>query len=267
VAFVLAAPRERLFEDPNLAMLLDECTQALAAHDISLLVTFAGGQQGEAWVDGYLNRSRPDGVLVASICSGNAAIAGLLASGLPVIGCGKPIGYRGMDAYVTVDDRDGARHMVDYLGATGRRRIGMITGPLDTPGGVERLAGYREIVGRGDAKLIVNGDYTRLSGETAMQRLLEQAPDLDAVFVASDLMAAGALAALRRAGRRIPDDVAVGGFDDSHIAGPANLNLTTIRQPWSRISAEMVRLLVSLINGDSPSAVILPTELVARAST
>ena len=93
-----------------------------------------------------------------------------------------------------------------------------------------------------------------------------QAPDLDAVFVASDLMAAGALTALRRAGRRVPEDVAVGGFDDSSIATTVQPPLTTIRQPLPRISAEMVRLLLGLIAGDPPSAVILPTELVIRDS-
>ena len=99
-----------------------------------------------------------------------------------------------------------------------------------------------------------------------MERLLSQAPDLDAVFVASDLMAAGALTALRRAGRRVPDDVAVGGFDDSSMATAVSPALTTIRQPLTRISAEMVRLLLALIAGEPPATVILPTELVVRDS-
>jgi DNA-binding LacI/PurR family transcriptional regulator len=100
-----------------------------------------------------------------------------------------------------------------------------------------------------------------------MERLLVQAPDLDAVFVASDLMAAGALSALHRSGRRVPEDVAVGGFDDSSIATASHPHLTTIRQPYPRISAEMVRLLLGLIEGESPSAVIVPTELIVRDST
>ncbi len=99
-----------------------------------------------------------------------------------------------------------------------------------------------------------------------MTALLAAAPDLDAVFVASDLMADGALAALERAGRRVPGDVAVGGFDDSTIAASTRPALTTVRQPWDRISAEMVRLLLSLIAGEPPASVILPTELVHRAS-
>ncbi|MEU8615110.1 substrate-binding domain-containing protein, partial [Actinoplanes sp. NPDC048791] len=145
-------------------------------------------------------------------------------------------------------------------------RIAIITGPLDTPGGVDRLAGYREIVGHGDPELIATGDYTQASGEAAMARLLEQAPDLDAVFVCSDLMAAGAITTLQRAGKRVPQDVAVGGFDDNKIATTTKPLLTTIRQPWARQSAEMVRLLLAHIDGEEHSAVILPTDLVVRES-
>lgn len=117
-----------------------------------------------------------------------------------------------------------------------------------------------------DDRLVVSGDCSRASGEAGAERLLGQAPDMDAVFVASDLMAQGVLTALERAGRRVPQDVAVGGFDDSPAALPARPELTTIRQPWDRISAEMVRVLLAQIGGEDPAAVILPTELVKRES-
>ena len=110
------------------------------------------------------------------------------------------------------------------------------------------------------------GDYTEHSGTTAMGLLLSRRPDLDAVFVASDLMARGAMRALAQAGRRVPEDVAVGGFDDSPVAVTTTPPLTTIRQPWQRISSEMARLLLGLIDGDPPSAVILRTELIRRGS-
>jgi DNA-binding LacI/PurR family transcriptional regulator len=142
----------------------------------------------------------------------------------------------------------------------------MITGPQDTSGGVDRLAGYRDVLGAVPDSLVVAGDYSQAGGDAAMTRLLAQASDVDAVFVASDLMAAGALAALRRAGRRVPEDVAVAGFDDSRIAAACHPPLTTIRQPWARISTEMARLLLRLVEGDENAAVILPTELVIRES-
>ena len=125
--------------------------------------------------------------------------------------------------------------MVQYLRRRGRQRIGMITGPLDTPGGVDRLAGYLDVLGDADATRSSSPATT--SATAARPRwpsCCAQAPDLDAVFVASDLMAAGALTALRRAGRRVPEDVAVGGFDDSSIATTVEPALTTIRQPMAR---------------------------------
>jgi DNA-binding LacI/PurR family transcriptional regulator len=266
VAFVLAEPQDRLFEDPNFNMLLHGCTQALAAHDVTLLLTIAGSQEDRKRVSRYITSGHVDGALLVSSHAGNPLIAELLSREVPVVACGKPLGYERSVAYVAADEWDGAHQMTTYLRSQGRRRIATITGPLDTPGGVERLAGYRDALGEVDQRLIANGDYTRHSGEVAMDRLLTAAPDLDAVFVASDLMAAGALAALHRYGRRVPEDVAVGGFDDSSIATSTQPRLTTIRQPYGRISSEMVRLLLGLIEGDAPAAVIIPTELVIRDS-
>jgi DNA-binding LacI/PurR family transcriptional regulator len=267
VAFVLSEPQERLFEDPNFHMLLRGCTQSLAEHDITLVMTIAGTQAERKRVSRYVTSGHVDGALLVSAHLGNPLMDELRGRGVPVVACGKPLGHERDLAYVAADDRDGARQMVQYLVSKGRRTIGMITGPLDTPGGLDRLAGYTDVLGdRDQDRLVVTGDYVQDSGEAAMERLLAQAPDLDAVFVASDLMAAGALNALRRAGRSVPDGVALGGFDDSSIATTVQPALTTIRQPLARISAEMVRLLLDLIAGEPPAAVILPTELVIRQS-
>jgi DNA-binding LacI/PurR family transcriptional regulator len=268
VAFILSEPQELLFEDPNFNILLGGCTKALAAHDITLVLAIAGSQDERKRVSRFVTSGHVDGALLVSAHSGNPIMDELLARGVPAVACGTPLGHERDLAYVAADDRDGARQIVQYLRDSGRRTIATITGPPDTPGGVQRLAGYRDILGdAAEPRLIVAGDsYTRAAGEAAMTRLLDTAPDLDAVFVASDLMAAGALAALRRAGRRVPDDVAVGGFDDSAVATTVEPALTTIRQPLARISAEMVRLLLDLIDGQPPAAVILPTELVVRDS-
>jgi DNA-binding LacI/PurR family transcriptional regulator len=266
VAFVLSEPQDRLFEDPNFHLLLHGCTQALADNDITVLLTLAGSPDERKRVSRFVSAGHVDGVLLVSTHSGNPLVDELRDQDLPVVACGRPLGHERDISYVAADDRDGARQMVTYLRSQGYRRIGMIGGPLDTPGGVDRLAGYRDVLGSVADSLVVSGDYTQASGDAAMTRLLTQATDVDAVFVASDLMAAGALAALRRAGRRVPEDVAVAGFDDSRIAAACHPPLTTIRQPWARISTEMARLLQSLIDGDENSAVILPTELVIRES-
>ncbi|CAM5618398.1 LacI family DNA-binding transcriptional regulator [Streptomyces coeruleorubidus] len=271
IGFLLTEPQEKLFEDPNFNVLLRCCTQALAAHDIPLLLMLAGTQDERRRIMRYITAGHVDGVLLVSSHSADPVAEQLHEAGVPLVQCGKPMGRGTKVSYVAADDRDGARDMMRHLLSLGRRRIGMVNGPVDTPGGVDRLAGYKEVLTEAgleiDERLIVSGDWGRASGEAGAERLLAQAPDLDAVFVASDLMAQGVLAALQRAGRRVPQDVAVGGFDDSPAALASSPELTTIRQPWDRISAEMVRVLLAQIGGEDPAAVILPTELVKREST
>ncbi|MFH9954648.1 LacI family DNA-binding transcriptional regulator [Streptomyces roseolus] len=270
VAFLLTEPQERFFEDPNFNVLLRACTQALADRDIPLILMIAGTEDERRRNLRYIEAGHVDGVLLVSSHSGDPVVARLHEAGVPVVACGKPLGQTTRVGYVAADDRDGAREMVRHLYATGRRRIATVTGPLDTPGGVERLAGYRETLAAcglpADDDLVVTGDYSRAGGAEGARVLLERAPDVDAVFVASDLMAQGVLDTLARSGKRVPEDIAVGGFDDSPAAHASQPPLTTIRQPWDRISAEMVRTLLARIAGEDPATVILPTELVIRES-
>lgn len=268
VAFVLTEPQHRLFEDPNFSILLQGCTQELAEHDLPLLLMTASTDVERKRTSRFLAAGHVDGVLLVSSHTGNPLVDELLRHDIPVVTCGKPLGHEAEVAYAAADDRSGARTMVEHLRARGRRRIATIAGPQDTPGGVERLLGYRDVLGDSVVpELIAHGDYSRASGEEAMALLLHRAPDLDAVFVASDLMAAGAITVLQDAGRKVPHDVAVGGFDDSNVATSTRPSLTTVRQPFERITGEMVRLLLDLVDGKSPAAAILPTELVIRDST
>lgn len=267
VAFIVTEPQERLFEDPNLGILLRGCSQALAAYDMPLLLSVAGTDADRIRVARFVAAGHVDGVLLISTHTGDPVMDALAGHDVPMVVCGEPLGHEGQIAHVAADDRGGARQMVGYLRSLGRRRIGTVTGPMDMPGGPQRLAGYRDAMGADAApELIAQGDYLEASGMTATEELLRRVPDLDALFVASDLMAHGAMRALARAGRRVPGDVAVGGFDDSPAAMTTDPPLTTIRQPWRRISTEMIRLLLSRIGGDPPAAVILPTELVRRGT-
>lgn len=267
VAFILSEPAERLFTDPNFAELLRGCTQALGEHDIGLFVCIAASPSERKRVTRFLAGGHVDGALLVSAHAGDPLLDLLASARVPYVACGAPLGHESSIAYVAADDRGGARTMVSYLRSTGRTRIATITGPLDTSGGQQRLEGYQDVVaGSFDPSLVELGDYSQESGERAMSLLLERHPDLDAVFVASDVMALGSLVALRRAGRRVPEDVAVGGFDDSSAAVAARPALTTIRQPYKRISAEMVRLLLAALGGEPPAAVIIPTELIRRES-
>ena len=157
--------------------------------------------------------------------------------------------------------------MTTYLASRGHTRIATIAGPPDTAGGIERLAGYRAALGEAvDERLIATGDYSRDSGAAAMAELLGRNVPIDAVFAASDLMAAGAIEVLRERGLRVPDDIAVAGFDDTGLAASLKPALTTMHQPFDRIADEMVRLLLAVIDGAAPAATLLPITLVVRDS-
>lgn len=268
VAFLLTEPHQLLFEDPNFAVLLRGAADALAKLDMPLLLMVAGTAEERRRVTEYVTAGHVDGVLLISSHKDNPVVASLLRERVPMVACGTPLGYEGKVAYVAADDVAGAREMVRHLVDTGRRRIATITGPLDTPGGVQRLQGFRDELGsRFEERLVAHGNYSRSSGRRAMAELLDRDPSIDAVFVASDLMAAGALTTLAARGLSVPGDIAVGGFDDSGLAETLQPALTTMRQPFERISAEMVRLLTDLINGQQPATVTLPTTLIPRSST
>ncbi|GAB3651181.1 LacI family DNA-binding transcriptional regulator [Glycomyces tarimensis] len=267
IVMVLSEPQERLFEDPNFSVLMRVATNQLAERDMSLVLMIAGDDGGRDRVARYLRGGHADGALLVSTHAGDPLLEAIERSGVPAVACGAVLGRESVIPYAAADDRGGARAMTEYLVEQGRRRIGMITGPLDTPGGSLRLEGFTGVLGRKASKqMIVHGDYTQAGGEVAMRRLLETVPDLDAVFVASDLMAAGALQALHLGGRRVPDDVAVGGFDDSAIATATRPALTTVRQPLAKVAEETVRLLIALLNEEEVEPVVFPTELVVRAS-
>jgi DNA-binding LacI/PurR family transcriptional regulator len=145
---------------------------------------------------------------------------------------------------------------------------------------VDRLAGFKRGLGRSfRARRVETGDFTKQSGEAATTRLLARHPDIDGLFAASDLMALGALTALRRAGRRVPDDVALVGYDDNEFATTSEPPLTTILQDPILQGRMMVRLYLAHYRPDLPMApepgipdvtdthhVILPVELVVRES-
>jgi DNA-binding LacI/PurR family transcriptional regulator len=267
MAVVLSEPQERLFEDPNFSVLVRAFAQRLAEADMSMVLMIAGTAGERERVTRYARAGHVDGVLLISTHAGDPIFDELEAAAVPTVACGKPLEHEASIPYVAADDREGARQMVRHLQAAGRERIGTIAGPLDTSGGRDRLDGYRDVLGSApEAYVVAAREYTQASGEEAMERLLGRAPDIDAVFVASDLLAAGALAVLRRAGRRVPEDVAVGGFDDSQIAAATTPPLTTVRNPLERVAATMVELALRHIDKQAVESVLVPTELVRRES-
>jgi len=268
VAFVLSEPQDRLFEDPVFSVLLRSCTQILGEQDCSLMLMLASNPDERARVLRFVRGGHVDGVLLVSTHHGDQFAQQLHATGLPLVVCGRPPDAGLPMAYVAADDRGGARLMTQYLLDRGRQVITTVAGPEDTTGGLERLAGFRDLLGsRAVDRVIVRAtDFSIDAGRTAMTELLHGCPDLDAVFVASDLLAVGALQALHSASRKVPEDVLVGGFDDSAIASATQPPLTTVRQPLTQVAAEMVEVLITLIAGRPASSRVLPTELVRRES-
>ncbi|QCB92779.1 LacI family DNA-binding transcriptional regulator [Cellulomonas shaoxiangyii] len=267
LAFLLTEPQDMLFADPNFAILLRGAAEALARRQMTLVLLVAGTPVERENAAAYVADGHVDGVLLISTHADDPLLADLVARGIPTVSCGLPLGYTGQVASVSVDEVGGARTMVRHLRSTGRRRVAMIAGPLDTPGGRYRLDGYRDELGADyDARYVAYGDYTAGSGAAAMAELLDRVPDLDAVFAASDTMAAGAIATLRKHGRRVPADVAVGGFDDAGLAATLDPPLTTMHQPFDLISAEMVGLLLDVVAGGPHKSVTMPASLVVRTS-
>jgi DNA-binding LacI/PurR family transcriptional regulator len=189
-------------------------------------------------------------------------------NGLPMVLGGRPTGFT-PESYVDVDNYAGAKMAVDHLVSRGRTRIATIAGPQDMLAGVARLDGWRDATQATRDDLVAYGGFSESSGEAAMDELLASRPDLDAVFVASDPMAFGAMRAIKRSGRRIPDDVAVVGFDGSPAAANTEPPLTTVHQPAEAMGRHMARLLLARIDGtrvDEPGVILIP-ELVVRASS
>ena len=255
----------RVLTDDSLARLVGGVRRALG-DERELVVMITGRTDLRSTVPGYLRGGRADGVLLLSAY--DAPCASLLPAGLPVVLCGRPLWTTPLP-YVGADDRGGARAAVSYLARSGRREIGTIAGPPDQATGVDRLAGYRSAMAEMGAEtsgLITYGDLRQASGEHAMNRLLDRHPDIDAVLAASDQMAVGALRALHRTGRRVPDDVAVVGFDDAPIAGRVRPRLTTVRRPIEQMGARLARELLRRIAGAPDRNVVLDTELIIRDS-
>lgn len=267
VGFLLTEPQQLLFSDPNFAVLLREAARALAQRDMPLVLMMAATPEERRRITRYLDAGHVDGVLLISPHRGDPLIRMLADHKVPAVCCGKPPSRDARLSYVTTDDFQGGLDMTDYLLQRGYRHIAMIAGPPDTSGGVDRLAGYQAALGgAADPLLVAVGDYSHESGAKAMAELLDRRTAIDAVFAASDLMAAGALDVLHTRRLSVPRDIAVAGFDDSGLAATLRPPLTTMHQPFDRIADEMVRLLLDLLDGAPPTGTFVTASLTQRDS-
>lgn len=266
IALVVPEDTTRFFGDPFFASIVAGITGALGGSDYLLNLLIASDDPGEKMTS-FVRNGGVDGALIVSHHTSDAFVE-RIADAVPVVWGGRPPHQRPSEYVVDVDNTAAARMATQHLIDTGRTRIATITGPTTMLASLDRLQGFHGALA--DAGLSPcaedEGDYTEESGMDAARRML--AGDRpDAIFAASDLMARGALRALRAEGLRVPDDVAVVGFDDSQVALSTDPPLTTVRQPMYAMGETMAEVLLSRLAGSEPPAVtILPTELVVRES-
>lgn len=258
-----------LFSDPYFPLLIQGISAACNQHDYSTMLWLAEPEYERRTIQQIVSAGMIDGVIVASALTNDAVIEAVRARKIPFVLIGRHPIHTDI-TYVDVDNRVSSRDAVLHLLRLGYKRIGTITGPQNMIGGLDRLAGYKDAFkARGlvaDNTLVVEGDFSEASGYAAMLELLPQSPD--AVFVASDMMALGAMRALREAGKRIPHDIALVSYDDMPFAARTDPPLTTVRQPINRAGFVAAETLMDLIREreSSPRRVLLPTELVIRES-
>ncbi|MER7054661.1 MULTISPECIES: LacI family DNA-binding transcriptional regulator [unclassified Streptomyces] len=271
VALVVPDAETRLFSEPYFSGIIRGVSAGLASAGMRLLLVMVRDEKEYARLAPYLSGQHVDGVLMVAVHSDDTLPDQLEALAIPTVLAGRR-GDREPLGHVRADNRGGAGSAVRHLLAGGRRVVGTITGPLDMEAARERLAGYRDALRSAgvavDEDLVADGDFTEEGGRAAMRELLRRRPGLDAVFAASDVMASGAVLELRAAGLRVPDDVAVVGFDDSIVARHIDPPLTSVRQPLEEMGRSMADLLLDEIaeRGSGHRGVVLATRLVVRES-
>lgn len=269
VALVVPESTARVFADPFLASIVQGVALNLAETDYTLNMVIASELNPDK-TRRYLMGGNVDGALIVSHHSGDHSYAHLSQS-LPIVFGGRPLTESEQTSYfVDADNTAGAVLATEHLIERGRRAIATIAGPQDKAPGVDRLAGWRTTMAAHglDASTVEYGDFSPTSGTAAMRRLLAREVPIDAVFAANDQMAAGAYMAIREAGLRIPQDIAIVGFDDDYFGLTATPPLTTVHQPSIGLGIAMAEALVKLIEGaDVAHVTMLPTELVVRQSS
>ncbi|TWD82905.1 LacI family transcriptional regulator [Kribbella amoyensis] len=268
VALVVPEPDSRVFSDPFFAGILRGVSMTLAPTSSQLVLLIEPAEGDDQRLLRYLRGGHVDGAIIVSHHGRDNVLQELAQLPLPIVFSARPLGVDKAVASVDVDNVAGARTAVEHLVSIGRSRIGTIAGPLDMTAGLDRLTGYRQVAKEaGFAEAVAYGDFTADGGEQAALKLFDEHPDLDGLFVASDLMATAALRVLSQSGRRVPADVAVVGFDDSVVATTTTPKLTTVRQPVEQLGVRLAEIVLAKISGAQlTSPEIFTTELIVRGS-
>jgi len=244
-------------------------SSGLASHEYDLLVIHVNPHDTK-WAHQYFDTGRVDGFILMTATRKQSHVKALLELGAPFIIWGIPQPKQKYCS-VTGDNFNGGRLATEHLISTGKRKIGFIGGPAEELEVQHRLSGYESALKEAgmdfDAALVEYGDFSNTSGAEAIKRLLKNGRDMDAVFVNSDLMAIAAMDAIRSEGLRVPEDLAVVGYDDLSIAEHSNPPLTTIRQNIPLAGKLLAQNLIDYLRTGMVTNVSIPVELIVRKST
>ncbi|GAB4495502.1 MAG: LacI family DNA-binding transcriptional regulator [Anaerolineales bacterium] len=267
LGLVIADRTGTAFSNPYFSPIIQGVSNACNQQEYSLMLWLSNLQHEQRILRQLTSTNLVDGVIVSFTLANDPMIETLARGILPFV----VIGHHPTPAIhsVDLDHRKAAGLATRHLLQHGYRRIATISGPLSQIAGQERLQGFRQTLSEAgllDERLIAAGNFDETSGYTAMQKLLPQNPQ--GVFVANDVMAAGAYRAIKEAGLKIPDDIAVVGFDDIPLAAQLQPPLTTIRQPMQTLGTLAVQRLLDILHQPDtpPQQLLLPPELIIRQS-
>lgn len=271
IALVKRQTAEQVAGDAVLPETLRGLAAAARSGGSRVMVELLAPDESDSTYASLLRAQHADGLIISGPRTDDPSLIDLLRDDFPIVLQGHLPGLPVCS--VDVDNIAGARGAVEHLLSLGHRRIACITNAsLVHTAAQERLQGYREALEAADvpfrAELVAEAAFDAPSGHAAMAELLGRGVEFDAAFVASDVVALGAIGALREIGRRVPNEVSVVGFDDIPLSAYFDPPLTTVRLPAYELGRAAGRALLDLIAGQAiPGRTLLPTELIVRAST
>jgi DNA-binding LacI/PurR family transcriptional regulator len=256
--------------DPFIASMIQSIFEAAAQQRYFAMLSMLTADMEPGFYDRILRSRHFDGVIMFSSDIDDPILPLLIKDGGPLVLIGRHPYFLNVLS-VDTENREGAREAVAHLVSLGHRRVGVINGQLQMEAAQARRDGYKQALLEAgiaiEPELMVEGFYTEPGAHQAMLKLLDLEQPPTAVFAASDGMAVGALRAIHDRGKRVPDDIALIGYDDLPLAAYTSPPLTSVHQPISDMGAHAVRVLVELIRGQSSAtSVRLPARLVVRES-
>ena len=268
IGLVTPAGVSALFTDPYFPQLIHGVSSACNAQQYTVMLWLAEPEFERRTISQILHNGLLDGVIVSSMIMDDPIVQSLYESKMPFILVGR---HPKLDVnFIDVDNAQGGMDATMHLLRSNRKRVATITGPLNMIAGYDRYQGYQKAHQQRKMdiipELMAEGDFTENGGYLAMRKLLAVHPD--GVFAASDMMAVGAIRAIREAGLSIPEDISVVGYDDLPVASQVIPQLTSIRQPTERMGSLAVETLIDMIQHPQAQTrhLLLGTELIVRSS-